>query len=445
MDTDTSNSSQESTTSLSQMEKERDCKIISGFASLLSAAKTHLEIDLPSDSKELACLLSPSISDSEQCCAFPALALKKGERNISSGASNVCGKRLRNNRHRTIKEITSQALSIPFLCTRTSEKLTKAPYIMIDNFSDSFTFLIRSRLVSCIKALLQQTNQISNRILLNMLTNSSIEPFELTTIVTSFHAIPIRDDSDNSMKMKKSDPVEDFECNSSREVILPLLFEVTIDLKLFGEHDITVPLNAPGTIAGTFRSNDGLLQHVEVAFDTKVLLESMMQQARQVAKKAVSLAAEASNLLMTTMPSYSDSALPVHAADQISSRHHKQSQGLSPVSTSDSVLYGNHAAGKRKRDESLHGNKQSNIDEPPQSLGEKSLTTGDFGHKKSRHTIVKAHQALLLEESAKNATWEPVLDRSVLSKPFLSTTNGAESDAVAALTLLYKSNSKEKM
>jgi len=443
--------------SLSQLEQQRDCKVISGFASLLSAAKTLLDIDLPCCSKELSCLLSPSISDSEQCCVFPALDLKHEERMKSSGSSNVCGrKRLRNQRQRSIKEITAQALSIPFLCARTSEKLTQAPYSMIGNFSDSFTFLVRSRLVSCIKALLQQRNKLSNRIFLNMLTNPSIEPFQLTTIVTSFHAIPIHDESNQSMKVKQSNPGESFECNSSREVILPLLFEVTIDLKLFGEHDITVPLNAPGTIAGTFRrnqSNDGLLQHVEVAFDTKVLLESMMQQARQVAKKVVSLAAEGSNLLITTIPSYSDSALSVHAVagEQISSHHPKQPQGLPLSSSSDPVLYDSYVSVKRKRGESLQGDKQSRVDEASQfdqskSLKGKAYTTGDFGLKKSRHSLTRSdtNQDVMIEKSSKNATWKPILHGSNSSKPLLSTADGAESEAIAGLSLLYQSKSSDE-
>ena len=427
-----------------EMEKQRDHKIISGFASLLSAAKTNLDIDLPSDSKELACLLSPSISDSEQCCVFPALALKEEER---FKTSTHCGrKRMRNHKTRSIKEATAHALSIPFLCTRTSEKLKKASYIMIDNFSDSFKFLVRSRLVSCVKALLQQQNKVSNRLLLNMLTNPSIEPFELMTIVTSFHVIPIDDSNGRSRKMKRVESDQEgksseFECNSSREVILPLLFEVTIDLKLFGENEITVPLNAPGIIAGTFRrneSNDGLLQHVEVSFDTKILLDSMMQQARQVAKKTISLAADASRLLIAAIPSYSDSALSIQGTNSSC----KQNQGLQSSSNSDSLLYA--AVKQERRVGNLNERKES---EPTQfvskSMVEKrSLTTGDLGgNKKARvtYSCEDSKQVIISgDETAKNATWEQA---ELTSPKVIHESDGAESDAVDALALLYQSHS----
>jgi hypothetical protein len=100
--------------------------------------------------------------------------------------------------------------------------------------------------------------------------------------------------------------------------------ETVVDLNVL-DHQITATIVAPGTIRGTFGPSNShcFLTKVDVVLDTVALLQSMMKQAKFVARQAVVIATrEASNFVAPPMDVKSLAAVAEAAKAQRASFEH---------------------------------------------------------------------------------------------------------------------------
>lgn len=275
-------------------QEELDCScLLSSFASLLSFAKINEgESPLAGSSESLQCFLSPTVPDTELCCSFPSLRLHKQDK--SSLYVQFSDKLL------SLEEAAAFNLAAPMLCSRGSDQLINAPSTLLNNVSSSFMYLINSRMKNMIKALTKQdetlkashsdpddiTTGTQDRIsLILALLAESNNPVEFQTVVTNFRVITGEGNSSPEGEL---------------ESVLPLIFEVVFEVKILGAILSNFSIQVPGTITGSFNlkkdtdghqdNSDGLLTAVLVAFDTNILLSSMMKHARVIVKTAASAA-----------------------------------------------------------------------------------------------------------------------------------------------------------
>ena len=69
-------------------------------------------------------------------------------------------------------------------------------------------------------------------------------------------------------------------------IVLPLVFKTVMDVSILGQL-ATISFQAQGTVTGSFNLYDGLLQHVDVEFDTIAFLPTMMKKARTRVRKTI--------------------------------------------------------------------------------------------------------------------------------------------------------------
>ena len=268
-------------------------EILKNFSSLLSSAVTPNGQDPSSlaSTSSLSCFLSDSsgYGKNNQVVSIPSLSLKnKTMHGLDPGS--------------TLKESTCLSLAYPAFYGKNN--ISRAPSEIIQNISSSFMSLIDSRLRWCTIALLKQAISASSSLptvsrqlnmivsLLSSTGSRTTPPVDISTIVTSFQVLPFHD-------------VANIE---AKERVLPLVMNTIVDLNIFGTL-VTVSIQAPGTISGSFSdSADGLLSSVVVSFDTMATLDSMMKQARFAVKKAISLASTLASSLVASM----DSNLPTN-------------------------------------------------------------------------------------------------------------------------------------
>lgn len=256
---------------------------LSAFASLLSSAHQSTVDDnhphvFPKLEPALSKFFSPLVSfDNSNPCAdnaicFPSLSLRNGMASSAEGMS--------------LKDSAALNLALPF-CVSSPQEIASIPRTLLESIKKSFGELLDSRLRSTIVALKRQSlvklgmNGAGSREIKTIcaVLKRSMKPVTLTTIVTSVRALNQSEKDEFDSGKKRSD----YHSN------LPLIFEAVFDAKVLGKL-VTVSIRAPGMISGNFHPQDGLLDRLEVVFDTIVLLQEMMIQARVLAKKAVSLA-----------------------------------------------------------------------------------------------------------------------------------------------------------
>jgi len=125
---------------------------------------------------------------------------------------------------------------------------------------------------------------------LQNILKSSADPVLITAVVTSFSMLSMPNETD---------------LLDNNNLVSPLVFEAVVDLSILGSK-ITVPLRAPGAITGNFPSGQdcSLLENVELAFDTTVFLQAMMEQARFVVRKALAAAKSLIEAVIIAQPGY---------------------------------------------------------------------------------------------------------------------------------------------
>eukprot|EP00978_Attheya_sp_CCMP212_P002844 scaffold5849_cov63-Attheya_sp.AAC.1 len=242
---------------------------LSSFASLLSSAVTSEgEEPLATAASALPCFLREGETEGE-LLSLPRLSLHS--KSLSTSTPGL-----------SLEQKTALKLAVPLRC-RTTDDLRKAPSVILQNVSSSFSSLVDSRLRGSLEALANQEQSYASsshrtRILMNLLDSGTKDSrgIRITTVVTSYRVL------EGAMER------DSFASPNSHKLILPLVFEAIIDLSIM-ENAVSIPLHAPGTITGSF-DQDSKLSHVKVDFDTVSFLQTMMQQARLVVKKAMNVA-----------------------------------------------------------------------------------------------------------------------------------------------------------
>eukprot|EP00550_Attheya_septentrionalis_P007790 CAMPEP_0198283546 /NCGR_PEP_ID=MMETSP1449-20131203/3110_1 /TAXON_ID=420275 /ORGANISM="Attheya septentrionalis, Strain CCMP2084" /LENGTH=513 /DNA_ID=CAMNT_0043980191 /DNA_START=119 /DNA_END=1660 /DNA_ORIENTATION=- len=244
---------------------------LSSFASLLSSAQAVTGAGQPK-------ILPPTV---------PALAAMLSQRKDAPPVKfpGLC---LRETRLRKVlrveldmRSMAALKLALPVCADWTN--VADAPGLLIENTIASFEALVNSRLRSSSVALAQQslkrsrTRSEETRLLLKLLAPVS-KPITTSTVITSFCVLREGDSEKNT--------------NGNTYSKLPIIFEAIMDCQVLGGKMVTVNIQATGTIEGSLLDpKEGALESVEVKVDTRLLLRSMMQQARHVTKQAMKNAA----------------------------------------------------------------------------------------------------------------------------------------------------------
>jgi len=263
------------------MEKYRngESNVLRSFTSLLSSARSFgvQEAVHPRPEPGLSKFLSSEVvfdSSNPYCshiCSMPSLCLKN---KVTEGMCSA----------KNMSRQETAAFNLAFPVFHDHENVAEAPVTLLNNFSVSFMSLIESRMRTSIVALSECAQEIARSqegtTLVNLLSGSGgSSPITLTTIVTSFRALGCCENSDEDA------------------LYLPLVFEATVDAMVLGTL-VTCTVSAPGTIIGTFHG-DGLLERVEILFDSIALLNSMMKEARFVVRKVIARAAGMAHKLIS--------------------------------------------------------------------------------------------------------------------------------------------------
>jgi hypothetical protein len=256
------------------------------FVTLLSTAQTNLDVSIPETSHQLQNFFQGDESEDQKdapCCSLPGLQLLHNSSQRKENGSH----------NRSLQQSCADKLSAP--CEFTYGTLSHAPKVLLDNLVSSFTYLVKSRLISYIRALETEpaASQIHKKIMVKVLTAPSVKPVELTTVVTSFQP---------SLETNPSVDGEGARPQDQWRIGLPIIFEVMMDLCILGDTPLTVKLKAPGHCTGHFSRMPGetCLKGVDVELDTNILLQQIMAQARIAAKKALEIAANATQSFIST-------------------------------------------------------------------------------------------------------------------------------------------------
>lgn len=266
-----------------QSDPEKNSFILKSFISLLSSARSTRLADPinPSPEPNLARFLSSrdnydfangSGVNDQASCSIPSLFLKRTLKDAAGISGNL-----------TPRDSAAFMLALPLFVDKSN--VETVPIKIINNISQSLLNLIESRLRSSNAALLKQAFQrhpslsAETSILTHLLQNS---PITLNTVVTSFRVVSTnRNPSRNRY---------------NTEILLPLVFETVMDVSILGQLT-TISFQAPGTVTGSFNCHDGLLQHVDIEFDTIALLQTMMKQARSCVRKTIARGVSISRIL----------------------------------------------------------------------------------------------------------------------------------------------------
>lgn len=352
-------------------------RVIGHFTSLLSSALNvsrstgTVKQPLQSVSEKLPFIFSRSIDAAALCCSVPSLQLKQKDPTFFPRSSKPL-----------VEDAAALNLGTPLRVHRSD--LKSLPITLLWNLSRSFLSLVDSRLRSSQTALVRQSrsrhreDDAHSRVLVGLLAASST-PINPTAVVTTFRALAFSERVDEG------------------DYILPIVMEAVFDLDVLG-HFMTVTIEAPGTIQGSFVGNNHIagpveLLKIEVQLDTSAMLKSMMTEARSVVRKALVVATEiATNLLHSTPSrvSYHDTTDPLML--QGSGERSVREMRLNSTS-SDTSANGSSAA-----------NNSDTCSEHPQMLPPPARgKSEELSHKRSTETSDKTSDAFSLE--TKNAPW----------------------------------------
>jgi len=259
------------------------------FVSLLSTAQTSLKVETMQTSHQLQKLFAMDklTEDLGPCCSLPCLKLlhdsSRTEGNHPSDS---------NNKRRGLQESCAEKMAAP--CHFTYNTLSDAPKVLIDNVSDSFKYLVKSRLASSINAFVSKSSAspIQKKMFVKSLTQPAITPVELETVVTRFQPI-----LNSPLQSDKEKP------NTNNSHGCMMMFSITMDVLIMGETPFVVRLEVPGHCSDLADScpEDHLLKNVRLVFDTDLLLQQMITQARCVAKKALEIAADSAQSYIASL------------------------------------------------------------------------------------------------------------------------------------------------
>jgi hypothetical protein len=313
------------------------------FATLLSSQSDATAGTTTTNStartKSMLKLFSNSVEDHEVVMTLPSLDLGLTESSRDGDPLPVIGEhceRLAEDTHTTTRPtmaasvLTSAtdgaanseqtaAQNIGKLTSWTKSTLEYASDALKKNLSKSFASLVESRVRAWTLLLLRHSlstgDEESRTRLLNMLSSS----IQVVSSDTHFKTLPL---PDAAMLQAKEG-----------EVVLPLLFEVTLRISLQDTIE-NVILRAPGTITAQFEGRESHLfdmRQVAVRLTSSSLLNAMVEQARMVVLKSVAFA------IKTKVPENEPTAIPGHM-DRIDEHKTTAPVAHSPLSGFRSAL-----------------------------------------------------------------------------------------------------------
>jgi len=176
-----------------------------------------------------------------------------------------------------IQELAATNLERPLTWDR--ESCAKAPMTLLRSLSISLSSVVDARMRSCTLVLLRHSlekgdERSRSRLLALLSTGNKVS---IRSVTTSFTAL--------SLPLE----VESKAVEEQGKVILPLIFDAVFEISVRGKL-IKAALRNPGTIQGTFLPESAMLKHLEVSFDAKPLVETLIEQARLVVVQAVATA-----------------------------------------------------------------------------------------------------------------------------------------------------------
>lgn len=176
-----------------------------------------------------------------------------------------------------IQELAATNLERPLTWDR--ESCAKAPMTLLRSLSISLSSVVDARMRSCTLVLLRHSlekgdERSRSRLLALLSTGNKVS---IRSVTTSFTAL--------SLPLE----VESKAVEEQGKVILPLIFDAVFEISVRGKL-IKAVLRNPGTIQGTFLPESAMLKHLEVSFDAKPLVETLIEQARLVVVQAVATA-----------------------------------------------------------------------------------------------------------------------------------------------------------
>jgi len=176
-----------------------------------------------------------------------------------------------------IQELAATNLERPLTWDR--ESCAKAPMTLLRSLSISLSSVVDARMRSCTLVLLRHSlekgdERSRSRLLALLSTGNKVS---IRSVTTSFTA--------SSLPLE----VESKAVEEQGKVILPLIFDAVFEISVRGKL-IKAALRNPGTIQGTFLPESAMLKHLEVSFDAKPLVETLIEQARLVVVQAVATA-----------------------------------------------------------------------------------------------------------------------------------------------------------
>jgi len=283
--------------------------VVSKFASLLGTKRTSKDAPPPTSlvktdeldeaARELLMCISNSVGPDDVVCTLPSLDMRKLEQEDSSPLPEV-GQHfpkmeasvLNNAAEASAKAAQVEqkaAQTLGSLTSWTKSSVVYASKAISENAANSFSSLVQSRVRAWTLLLLRHSltgDSNSRSRLLNMLESI----IKVNSAQISFKPVPMSASVAN-MEKAEGDP----------DVILPMIAEVDLNIAVHSKND-TVKLRAPGTISAHFdHTEDGKeemgVKTIDIGLDTRILLESMVKEARMVVFNAVAKATSASKSL----------------------------------------------------------------------------------------------------------------------------------------------------
>jgi hypothetical protein len=235
------------------------------------------------------------------CCSVPCLELGRAESGSSitqltsfESCSSLSRPSSANERcASSLEEITAESLRRRINLTK--EQVPDLPLILLSNVTHTFVKLVQARLRQAAKALMSRGSTFStrNEAFTSARLLASLSKRPPSAVVTTYKTLDFVD------RCSRVQNLNEQQVDEEAVVVVPVILEVVMDWTLFDTADTitTTPMEAPGVLQGQFvidhrcRSDSLLLHSVDMELDTGALLQSMMQQAKLLVRKALVAAA----------------------------------------------------------------------------------------------------------------------------------------------------------
>lgn len=256
-----------------------------------------------------------AVAPCRPCCSLPSLnLLQESLCRKSKGSLEL------NHNKRRLQESCAEKMSAP--SRYTYQNVSDAPTDLAENISRSFSYLVKSRLASSIKAFVGQSSvsRIHKNVFVKSLTKSSVKPVILVTVKTLFQPIPNSSTIAGSVSSRENvDTGSDLNRISDSSLALMMNFSVTMHFCIMGETPFSVRLKVPGRCSDvsddSTSESSHFLTHASVVLDTELLLQQMMTQARLVAKKALEIAADSAQFYIAGLSSSNVSLVSMSSSE----------------------------------------------------------------------------------------------------------------------------------